>query len=504
MSNENNYVLSNCDNEGDMGNNKNNNLVDSMENEMSRNKSNDISYDVGNDICNSINSNIDNNIGNAMINSISSNTGNDTIRVRIPYSTGHKELIMESRRIKAILNTSANEYEAERYTQEHIVREALENPINSERLGCMAKNAGKVLIITSDHTRPVPSKITMPLLLEEIRSMNPDVEIKILIATGFHRLTTTEEMINKFGRELVEKEEIINHDSRDMKNMVFKGMLPSRGELWLNSLIDWADLVVSEGFIEPHFFAGFSGGRKSILPGIASEKTVLANHCSTFIASSYARTGNLHKNPIHADMLFAAHSANLRFILNVVLNSEKRIIKTFAGHPEEAHEKGCKFVEELARINAVKADIVVTSNGGYPLDQNIYQAVKGMTAAEACVNEGGAIIMVAGCGDGHGGEAFYHWFANAASANDVAKKISSIPQEGTIADQWEAQILARILIKANVIMVTDKCDPRLIQNMHMFHAFSLEEAMNMAENITGKDADVVVIPDGVGVIMRSE
>lgn len=462
MGNERNYILSNYDNETDVGN----------------------SFD------------------NATSNKMNSNIDNDIINIKIPYSTEYRELTIESRRIKAILNTRANEYEVERHTQEHIVQKAFENPINSESLGYMAKDAGKVLIITSDHTRPVPSKITMPLLLDEIRSMNPDVEIKILIATGFHRLTTTEEMINKFGRELVEKEEIINHDSRDMKNMVFKGILPSGGELWLNSLVDWADLVVSEGFIEPHFFAGFSGGRKSILPGIASEKTVLANHCSTFIASSYARTGNLHKNPIHTDMLFASHSANLRFILNVVLNSEKRIIEAFAGHPEEAHEKGCKFVEKLAKVNAVNADIVITSNGGYPLDQNVYQAVKGMTAAEACVNEGGVIIMVAECSDGHGGEAFYHWFADAASAEEVAEKISHIHREETIADQWEAQILARILTKANVIMVTDKCDPELIQNMHMLHAFSLEEAMDMAENIIGKDADVVVIPDGVGVIVR--
>ena len=123
------------------------------------------------------------------------------------------------------------------------------------------KDAGKVLIITSDHTRPVPSKITMPLLLDEIRSMNPDVEIKILIATGFHRLTTTEEMINKFGRELVEKEEIINHDSRDMKNMVFKGILPSGGELWLNSLVDWADWLCRKGLLSLTFCRIFGGER---------------------------------------------------------------------------------------------------------------------------------------------------------------------------------------------------------------------------------------------------
>lgn len=422
----------------------------------------------------------------------------DIVRIKIPYSTGYMELVMESGRIKGILRARTAEISA---TQEDIILEALQSPIHSERLSLKARDAKKVLVITSDHTRPVPSKITMPLILEEIRRLNPDVDVKILIATGFHRLTTREEIIAKFGAELAEKEEIINHDSRNSSSMVFKGILPSGGELWLNSLIDWADLVVSEGFIEPHFFAGFSGGRKSILPGIASEKTVLANHCSRFIANRNARTGNLRNNPIHTDMLFAARKANLKFILNVVLDSEKKITGAFAGHPEKAHECGCKYVERIAKVCSVKADIVVTSNGGYPLDQNIYQAVKGMTAAEACVNDGGVIIMVAECRDGHGGEAFYRWFADAATVDEVARRISCIPQDKTMADQWEAQILARVLMKANVIMVTDKCDPGLIHDMKMLHAFSLEEAVKMAEDMVGKNASIVIIPDGVGVIV---
>jgi len=436
----------------------------------------------------------------------------DIISIRIPYSTSYKELTLKSSRLKAVLTASNQKDESTEVSsyncdsskskQEDIVREALKNPVCSERLRALAKDAEKVLVITSDHTRPVPSAITMPLLLEEIRSQNPDVQIKILIATGFHRPSTCEEIIAKFGAQIAEKEYIINHNSNDNDSMVFKGILPSGGELWLNSLVDWADLVVAEGFIEPHFFAGFSGGRKSILPGIAYKKTVFANHCSEFIASKYARTGILENNPIHIDMLFAAQKANLRFILNVVLNSNKEIIKAFAGHPEKAHEQGCEYIRQIAKVKAVKADIVVTSNGGYPLDQNIYQAVKGMTAAESCVNDGGVIIMVAACNDGHGGDAFYRWFADASSPADVARKISHIPRNRTIADQWQAQILARVLMKANVIMVTDQCDPKLIKDMKMLHAFSLDEALKMAEDIVGKDSDVVVIPDGVGVIVE--
>jgi nickel-dependent lactate racemase len=307
----------------------------------------------------------------------------------------------------------------------------------------------------------------------------------------------------KFGRELVETEEIINHDSRDSDNMVYKGLLPSGGELWVNSLVDWADVVISEGFIEPHFFAGFSGGRKSILPGIASEKTVLANHCSKFIASNNARTGNLKNNPINEDMMYAAKAAKLQFILNVVINGDKSIINAFAGDPVKAHEAGCDFVRKLSSVKARKdADIVITSNGGYPLDQNIYQAVKGMTAAEACVKKDGVIIIAAACNDGHGGEEFYRWFAGAKSPSEVAEKIAGIEQHETIADQWEAQILARILIKSDVIIVTDKCDRELITNMHMKKADSLEQALALAREKVGEKARITVIPDGVAVIVE--
>lgn len=419
--------------------------------------------------------------------------------LKIPYAREYLNVTLEESRVNGVLRSRVAQYPADRDEAE-LVAMALQNPIQSPPLRELSRSARNVLVITSDHTRPVPSKITLPLLLQEIRSGNPTAEIKILIATGFHRPTTPEEMIDKFGRELVEREKFINHDSRDEQGMVFKGIMPSGGELWLNSLVEKADLVVSEGFIEPHFFAGFSGGRKSILPGIASQKTVLANHCSSFIANVHARTGNLKNNPIHQDMLYAARAAGLRFIMNVVLNHEQKIINAFAGDPEAAHAVGCDFVASLARVPAIPAEIVITSNGGYPLDQNIYQAVKGMTAAEACVKKGGVIIMVAACNDGHGGESFHRWFKG-NTPEIVGKTISQIKQSDTKPDQWEAQILARVLQKAHVIMVTDRCDPELIKDFHMHHAVSIEAALEIAEKLVGRDAKITVIPDGVSVIV---
>ncbi|MDF2890172.1 MAG: hypothetical protein K0R80_539 [Clostridia bacterium] len=421
--------------------------------------------------------------------------------VKIPYSKGFIDLEVSERNLIGVLESKAHHFKTED-DQVTIAKKALENPIGSPRLRDLAKGKNNIVIITSDHTRPVPSKITMPLLLEEIRNGNPEAEITILIATGFHRLTTHEEMVNKFGEEIVKNEKLVNHDCRDKNSLVDVGILPSGGKLILNKLAMEADLLVSEGFIEPHFFAGFSGGRKSVLPGVASETTVLANHCSKFIASEYARAGTLEGNPLHKDMVYAAEAANLAFILNVVIDSEKRIINAFAGHRTAAHETGCEFVSKLASVKAQPADIAITSNGGYPLDQNIYQSVKGMTAAEATAKENGVIIIAAACNDGHGGEAFYNTFLENTTAQSIMDKIMQIPMESTIPDQWESQILARILINYKVILVTDQCDPKMVTDMHMLHAYTLEEALKMAYEIKGADATVTVVPDGVSVIVQ--
>ncbi|MBS3939038.1 MAG: nickel-dependent lactate racemase, partial [Peptococcaceae bacterium] len=293
------------------------------------------------------------------------------VRVSIPYARVFVDLEVADQNLRGILESKAHHVVATE-DQDDLVRRALENPIGSPRLAELARGKTKIVVVTSDHTRPVPSKTTLPLLLEEIRRGNPAAEITILIATGFHRLTTENEMLKKFGEHIVRHEKIVNHDCRDEASLVEVGVLPSGGQLILNRLAMEADLLVAEGFIEPHFFAGFSGGRKSVMPGVASATTVLANHCAQFIASDYARAGVLENNPIHIDMLYAAKKANLAFILNVVIDADKKIVKAFAGDAEKAHLDGCAMVAEMSSVAAVPADIVITSNGGDPLDQNIY------------------------------------------------------------------------------------------------------------------------------------
>lgn len=418
----------------------------------------------------------------------------------IPYDKSHQQLIIEDRLVKAVLEPK--KAPASQQGQAEIVRQALDRPVAGPPLADLAAKAKRILIITSDHTRPLPSQITLPLLLENIRSSNPAAEIRILIASGYHREMTRAEQVEKFGRQIVENELLLVHDSRAEADQVFKGSLPSGGELWLNRLVDWADLLLAEGFIEPHFFAGFSGGYKSVLPGIAAAATVLANHCAEFIASPLARSGSLAGNPLQKDMLYAARQVGLAFILNVALDSQKNIIAAFAGQPGPTHQKGTDFVASLATVQRAEADIVITSNGGYPLDQNIYQAVKGMTAAEACVRPGGVIIMVAGCRDGHGGEDFYNWLARTQSPAEVTRKIMAIPRQATLPDQWEAQVLARVLSHSQVILVSDLCDHAMIKQMQMTPAADLAQALALARAIKGPEAEIVLIPDGVAVIVK--
>ena len=421
------------------------------------------------------------------------------MRIDIPHGKGTQALNVADERLRAVLTPTHTAHQAA--DQQSLVLAALENPIGSLPLPEIARGKEKIVVITSDHTRPLPSAITLPLYLAEIRKGNPHADITILIATGVHRAPTKEEMLSKFGEGIVNHEKLLVHNASDDSQLVLMGTLPSGGELWLNKLVAEADLVVSEGFVEPHFFAGFSGGRKSILPGVAGRKTVLYNHNAMFIHAPQSRQGILADNPIHRDMAFAAQTAKLGFILNVLLDGDKRIIAAFAGDAVQAHEAACALCLKQTSVPAVAADIVVTSNGGYPLDQNIYQCVKGLTAAEACVREGGVIILSAGLGDGHGGEGFYHWFADRKDADEVMQDIVDVPATETHMDQWQAQILARVMQKAFCIFVSPEENRHLLEDMHMGWAPTLDAALDMATTRMGAASTVTVIPDGVGVIV---
>lgn len=420
------------------------------------------------------------------------------MNIRFPYGKTHLSYEFEN---VNVLTSSIEEYDP-KMTEQALVDAAMAAPEDGVTLRDLAKDKKKVVLIASDHTRPVPSKLIVPPMLKEIREGNPDADITILISTGCHRETTKEELISKFGEEIVANEKIVVHDCDDAENLVNIGVLPSGGQCVINRLAVEADLLVAEGFIEPHFFAGFSGGRKSVLPGVAGRETVLANHCSEFIAHPCSRTGVLKDNPIHTDMLWAAKQVNLRYIVNVVLNGEKQVIYAVAGQLEQAHKKGTDFLSGLCGVQTVPADIVISTNGGYPLDQNIYQAVKGMTAAEAAVKEGGVIIMLAKSNDGVGGDHFYHQLADERDLNKTMDMFLSRGRNETQPDQWQTQIFIRVLQKAKVIYISE-ADPKTVEALHMIPVASLEDAVEKAKQLSGKEnPTITAIPDGVAVMVK--
>ena len=415
--------------------------------------------------------------------------------IRIPYGKTYLEIDEKG---APVLLSRISELKAEGNGAE-IVRKAMEEPIDSPRLKELAKGKRSCVIIISDHTRPVPSRDIIPNMLSELREGSPEIKVTLLVATGFHRPTSTKELEEKLGREIMDQCSIVVHDCRDASKNVIIGTLPSGAPCVIDRLAAEAELLIAEGFIEPHFFAGFSGGRKSVLPGVADQITVLGNHCSRFIDSPFARTGILDGNPIHEDMLAAAEMARLAYIVNVVIDEDKKTVAAFAGNFRTAHRRGCDYMLDYFKVAPVWADVVVTSNGGAPLDQNLYQCVKSMTAAEASCREGGVIILCAECADGHGGEGFYRSLRDCKSPAALYAEQMATPQDKTVADQWESQILARILIHHTVIFVTRQELKPMVEEMKMHYAASLEEALAQAASL-GK-RDVTFIPNGISVIV---
>ncbi|MHC1691455.1 MAG: nickel-dependent lactate racemase [Sphaerochaetaceae bacterium] len=420
----------------------------------------------------------------------------------LPYDKGLAELKIANERLAGILTVPTVDKTLEKEnTEAAIVRQSLINPIQSKRLRDLSIGKNNIVIITSDHTRSVPSAITLPLLLAEIREGNPQADITIIVATGLHRGMTHQEMEAKFGAQLVAHERIVNHDAYNPDNFINLGVLPSGSKCEINRIAVEADLLIAEGFIEPHFFAGFSGGRKSILPGIASQDCVNINHSAKAIQDARSITGMLDGNPIHQDMITAARMAKLAFILNVLLDEKKHIVAAYCGDVDAAHREGARKLVENSGVDAIKADIVVTTNGGYPLDQNLYQCPKGLSSAIACANDGAVLILVAACTDGLGGENFGHMMQS-GTPDQLMERILATPPEKTISEQWCVQRFAEALQKHPIILVSTLAR-EVVEAMGFMYASTSGDALREAYRLKGPCAKVTVIPDGVSVIVRS-
>lgn len=375
--------------------------------------------------------------------------------------------------------------------------EAMRNPINSRPLHELVSPDQSVVIVFCDITRPMPNDRVLPVVLAELEAAGvPRHNISLINATGTHRAQSNAELEKMLGAEIVRNYRVINHTAHDKSTLTHLGRTSFGAEVWLCSEYLKADVKILTGFIEPHFFAGFSGGPKMILPGVAGIDTVMHAHGAKMIGSPKATWGITYGNPIHDEVREGAAMAGSTFSLNVTLNKDHAITNVFAGEVFESHKIGCEFVRQTA-MRAVPElfDIVITTNSGYPLDQNLYQAVKGMSAAALVVKEGGAIIAAAECVDGlpnHGN--FKDIFKLAPNPRALLELINSPDFE--MFDQWQTQILAQILMKARVFMKNSYLTPEQLRAAMLQPIESIEDTVAQLKREYGPDAKICVLPQG--------
>ncbi|MEM2593130.1 MAG: nickel-dependent lactate racemase [Thermofilaceae archaeon] len=417
------------------------------------------------------------------------------MRIKLPYGEDVLELEIEDCEIlksKSMPTIMCVEEELE---------SALMNPISSSSLERLLREARRILLITPDNTRAFPSRLLIPSILEAMEKANPMAEVRVLVATGLHKEVEKSELMSMLGREVLEEYEVINHRSSDDEQIAKLDARTSYGTpIQVNKLVLESDVVIGAGLIEPHFFAGYSGGRKIILPGVAGKEAIFRNHGFEMINDPRSRAGILEGNPIHMDMIEFMRMTKLDFIVNVTINDRKEITGVFTGDPVKAHLAGIEFLDQFVKIHVEKpADIVITTNGGYPLDRDLYQAVKGMDTAAYVVRQNGVIIIASECRDGLGGhEEFLRIFQGADTPDDV---LEFIRRNEPINDQWEAQVLARVLKRAKVILVSDYISDSVARSFMLERAKTIEEALEMSFSIVGsRDARVIAMPEGPYII----
>ncbi|MEM3596947.1 MAG: nickel-dependent lactate racemase [Candidatus Bathyarchaeia archaeon] len=372
------------------------------------------------------------------------------------------------------------------------IERALKEPIASKRLSEIVKSEHKVAIVVDDATRPAPSHLMVPPLLNELNAAGiKDENVTIIFGCGTHRAVTPEEAIQLLGEMVVKRVKAISHDCR-AKDLVYVGTTKTYGtRVYLNRVFAEADVKILTGDVGFHYYAGYGGGRKSILPGVAGEETIKHNHAMLLHPNS--KTGVLNGNPVHEDMVEAAKLAKVDFILNVVCNSKGEIVKAFAGDLEQAFLEGVKLVDEMYRVQVNrKADIVVVSPGGHPADVNLFQAYKGVDAALEIVKRGGVIVLVAECPEGHGNQVFYDWMVKFGDLKVIEREI----KRNFVLGGHKAYYLLRALQKVQIILVSAMPDYYATNIFKLKTARGVNDALDEAFRIAGKNAKVWVMPYG--------
>src|SRR4051794_4537935 len=385
--------------------------------------------------------------------------------------------------------------------QRQAVREALRRPAAGPPLRERVRRGQTVAVSACDITRPQPREVMIPVLLEELDGIVNLDDVVVLVATGTHRANTKDELRAMFGDEVVDSVRIVNHDSRASETMVWRGTFGNDVPVWLNREWSEADVRITTGFVEPHFFAGFSGGPKMVAPGLAALDTVLVLHDAKRIGDPRATWGITEGNPVHDDVrAIAAATADagvgVTYAFDVILNSAQQVISAFGGDLLPMHAaavEACRAVA-MAPVDA-PFDVVVTTGSGYPLDQNLYQSVKGMSAAAQVTRPGGLIVCAAECVDGfpdHG--SYREVLTSAGSPRELLDLIAA--REATVPDQWQVQIQARIQDAHRVVVHTSHLSDAELAGAYLAQTADIGATVAEEAGRLGPGARVCVLPEG--------
>jgi len=374
-----------------------------------------------------------------------------------------------------------------------IVAQSLESPIGTEDLGRLVSTKSKIALIVSDITRPCPTNKIAPIVISKLLSYGISKEnIVIVFATGIHRPHTRDEWIKLLGSEIVNNFRILDHDCRDVNSLTYVGKTSRGTPVVINSSILNSDVKIAIANVDPHYFAGYSGGGKSILPGVSSYESIKENHRMMLLPG--AELGRIEGNPVREDIEEAASMVGLDYIVNVVLSERKEILGCFSGHFIKAHREAVKMFNELYGVNVGrKFDIVIASPGGYPKDINLYQAHKALEVAFKCVRPGGVIILLAECREGIGESKTEELLYSNLTPEDVINFI----KENFDLGYHKAYAIARIAAKARIVIVSNNIkESKLYEKVG-----NVEKAIKYAYDLIG-DGDVLLLPYASSMIPK--
>ena len=377
-----------------------------------------------------------------------------------------------------------------------VLRRAMRQPVAGPPLRERVRRGQTVAISACDGTRPQPRELMIPAVLAELDGVVDLDDVVVLVATGTHRGNSDAELRQMFGDDVVDSVRIVNHDGRDQDQLAWVGVHGDGVPVWLNRQWVEADVRITTGFVEPHFFAGFSGGPKLVAPGLAGLDTVLVLHDAARIGDPRATWGVTEGNPVHDDVRAIADATGVTFALDVVLNRDKDIVAAFGGDLLPMHAAACAAARRIA-MQPVDApfDVVVTTNSGFPLDQNLYQAVKGMSAAHQIVRPGGTIICAAECRDGFPDHGSYRSvLVSAASPQGLLDQIARSTE--TTPDQWQVQIQARIQATSRVVMHTGYLTDAELLTAHLEQTADITPTIAESLAAAGPDARLCILPEG--------